>query len=126
MKKVFGAVLVLAMLAIVLGCDARQKAQEQARGMRSSNDVKMIVLDLHNQFDQTKKWPETVDLSGKTNPLTGDTPGYEYVAPTEFNESGYPVDTENTVVIYQLRNGQRDTSLPVGYANGSVRLLGSE
>jgi hypothetical protein len=40
------------------------------------------------------------------NPITGDNPGYEYVKP--------PDDTPlsaDPIIIYQLRNGQRDTSL---------------
>lgn len=47
------------------------------------------------------------------NPLTGDNPGYELVAPTP----------DRPVVMYQLRNGKRDESLEVLWADGGVRPL---
>jgi hypothetical protein len=49
------------------------------------------------------------------NPLTGDDPGYEYAQPPEGTTVGQAVP-----IIYQLRGGKRDSSLAVGYANGSV------
>jgi len=54
-----------------------------------------------------------------TNPATGDNPGYEYVKP-KGNWSASDFDGEQ-VILYQLRDGKRDTSLKVGYADGSVR-----
>ena len=48
------------------------------------------------------------------NPLTGDNPGYELVAkPTG----------RNPVWMYQLRQGKRDDSLDVLFADGTVRPL---
>jgi hypothetical protein len=49
------------------------------------------------------------------NPLTGDDPGYEYVIPAE----GDPI--EETVMLYQLRGGQRDETLAKCYQSASVR-----
>jgi hypothetical protein len=49
------------------------------------------------------------------NPLTGDSPGYEYVKPPEGTKP-----SEHVVILYQLRAGKRDSSLSVGYANGAV------
>jgi hypothetical protein len=47
-------------------------------------------------------------------PPTGDNPGYEYVKTTS-DAAG-----STTIVIYQLRGGKRDASLPVAFADGSV------
>jgi hypothetical protein len=49
------------------------------------------------------------------NPLTGDDPGYEYVKPAE----GDPLET--TVMLYQLRGGTRDTTLPKCYQSAAVK-----
>ena len=82
------------------------------------------------------EWPERLDtvsdnLKGGDaifrellkNPVTGDDPGYEYVKP-EGKLDGPGFDSQQ-VILYQLRDGKRDTSLKVGYADGSVRPLGS-
>ena len=50
------------------------------------------------------------------NPVTGDYPGYEYVKPE-------PDASPNTVILYQLRDGERDVELEVLYYDGSVREL---
>ena len=47
------------------------------------------------------------------NPLTGDSPGYEYVKPTD--------PTKEEPMVYQLRKGKRAEDLAIGYSNGSVR-----
>ena len=51
------------------------------------------------------------------NPVTGDNPGYEYIKPTG------GANLNGTVMIYQLRSGQRDLNLPVARADGSVGAL---
>jgi hypothetical protein len=58
------------------------------------------------------------------NPLTGDDPGYEYVKP-KGNLNDKRFDSQQ-VILYQLRGGKRDTSIKVGYADASVRMLGTK
>ena len=71
------------------------------------------------------KWPESLNdtkeyLDDKKlaellkNPLTGDNPGYEYVKPTVARPD------PKTILVYQLRDGKRDMSLPVVYTNGKM------
>jgi hypothetical protein len=86
--------------------------QSQTRYALSSIYMKQIMIDVMEHFDRTELFPDSVDLTGRVNPITGDDPGYEYVKPAK-----YDLDT---VVIYQLRYGERDTSLPVAFADGSV------
>ena len=54
-----------------------------------------------------------------TNPLTGDFPSYGYIKPNRLDIPDIQIDS--TVVLYQLRKGQRAHDLPVGLASGSVR-----
>lgn len=49
-----------------------------------------------------------------TNPVTGDYPGYEYVMPKDSPNSA------TAIVLYQLRNGQRDLTLNALYGDGHV------
>jgi hypothetical protein len=78
-------------------------------------------------------WPDRLDqikdgVGGEAvmarlmkNPLTGDDPGYEYVKPKgKIDDKDFDSDQ---VILYQLRGGKRDTSVKVGYADGSVRML---
>ena len=71
------------------------------------------------------KWPESLNnvqeyLDDKKlaellkNPHTGDNPGYEYVKPTVARPD------PKTILVYQLRDGKRDMSLPVVYADGKT------
>ena len=71
------------------------------------------------------KWPESLNnvqeyLDDKKlaellkNPHTGDNPGYEYVKPTTARPD------PKTILVYQLRDGKRDMSLPVVYADGKT------
>lgn len=74
------------------------------------------------------RWPDTLDAIAPhvdgdlgqllANPVTGDDPGYEYVKPAGPVEV---IDPSRTVILYQLRGGQRDLSLSVGYADTSVQ-----
>ena len=57
------------------------------------------------------------------NPVTGYQPGYEYVKPPDWVRNT-PL-AERVVILYQLRQGGRAADLPVGYANGQVRLVQS-
>ncbi len=114
-----------------VGCsDAQQRAD-------SSSNLKELARAVLKYEADNQAWPATLgdlqpvvgtsdDLGtiggGKDyaalvkNPLTGDNPGYEYVKPAETPES-----FANTIILYQLRGGNRDESLPVGFLDGSVR-----
>ena len=113
------AALAAALAVGVLGCDGR------ATALLSSSH--MASLSKAIQYYRTEKgeWPDRLEqvkpyadgfATLVANPLTGDSPGYEYVKPT-----GGPLSDH--VILYQLRGGTRDTTLNVGYADGSVRRL---
>ena len=70
------------------------------------DDLETIKQVMRDQMEFTQ---EDID-SAMTNPLTGDSPGYEYVKPSD--------EKPETVVLYQLRGGQRDTSLTATRADG--------
>jgi hypothetical protein len=103
----------------------QQAAQDAANQTISSNNVMALCLAIIAQRDQNSgAWPESLDevranVPGYdqliVNPVTKDNPGYEYVKPPD------GADAATTVIIYQLRGGARDESLPKGYADGSVR-----
>lgn len=127
-----GLVLAAFVALAVSGCsDARQE-------MASGNNLKELSCAIIKYHADNKSWPDSLGdvkpLIGKegplgvigkgkdfaaltTNPLTGDNPGYEYVKP--------PADVKSsaaTIVLYQLRGGKRDATLPVAFLDGSVRL----
>ena len=120
------ALLLLFTLTTLTGCccPAINSAREAAQKAQSLNNIRQLCLAVMNYQQINEAWPETIDdLRSQVpdldmileNPVTMDNPGYEYVKP----EGEDPVLSE-TVIIYQLRNGQRDMTLPVGYADGSV------
>lgn len=130
LQTAFGRfVLMAAATLVACGCNDAKKKIESSDNLKQLSVAIIAYHDAHNAYpdslDQLKpmigqKGPIGVIGNGKDyaalirNPLTGDDPGYEYVKPgAEGNES-------TTIVLYQLRNGKRDTSLPVAYANGSV------
>ena len=107
-------------------CAGIEDAREAAREAQSRNNMQMLVLAALNYETSNGAWPESLEDLREftpdfdnvvTNPVTMDNPGYEYVKPV--------VDEDmvlyDTIILYQLRNGVRDTSLAVGYADGSVR-----
>jgi hypothetical protein len=110
-----------------MGCGAAKSAREAARKTQSANNMKQITLAILELQQETGKWPEKLDeISVKLgplmadimkNPVTGDNPGYEYVRPQD-DESRSDVP-----MLFQLRNGKRDTSLRVGFTSGAVRDL---
>lgn len=117
--------LVLAItVSLVVGCGAAEQARLK---MQSVNNMKMLLIAMLNYEKVNEQWPDKVaDIHDQlennvdmyvTNPVTGENPGYEYVKPE--GEAG-----SDTIVLYQLRDGKRDTELPVGYADGSVRKIG--
>jgi hypothetical protein len=104
------------LLSICVGCDLGHAPQAEAR-LRSSNQMKELILGIKCYRDVNDgQWPNGLsDIKPfltdthfnvlMSNPITGDIPGYEYVKPTD------EVDLKTTVVLYQLRNGQRATDL---------------
>ena len=113
-----------ALLVTLVGCgSARQAALE----VKSVNNMKQIILEAHTYKDRTGEWPEGLAALTEQNPglapmlknpITGDDPGYEFVKPTEAEPGA------DTPLLYQLRGGQRDESLGIGYADASVRKPG--
>jgi hypothetical protein len=103
----------------------QQAAQDAANRIASSNNVMALSLAIIAHRDQNGgQWPDSLDqikanIPGYdqliVNPITKSNPGYEYVKPAD------DADLASTVMIYQLRDGARDESLPKGYADGTVR-----
>jgi uncharacterized protein (TIGR03067 family) len=100
--------------------------REAALRTSSHNNMKHITFALLDYYKAKQQWPDKLDDSlpflevGKSvfeNPLTGDNPGYDYVKPTAPLED---IPTAETIVLYQLRNGQRDRKLAVAYLDGQV------
>ena len=130
-NRLIGMVLAVCVALVVAGCSNAKQRVESAANLK---DLSRAVLKF--QADNGA-WPATLaDLmpvigtsdelgeigGGKDyatlvrNPLTGDDPGYEYVKP--------PADVESmsgTIVLYQLRDGKRDSTIPAAYLDGSVR-----
>lgn len=117
---VFGLVL-----ATCIGCGSHAKSEAE-----SSLNMKQLSAAVLGYNDKNSKWPDKLDdakpfigaggpdyATLMKNPLTGDDPGYEYVKPTG-------TDNSKTAMIYQLRDGKRDESLPAAFADGSVRRIG--
>ena len=76
--------------------------------------------------ENNKQWPASLDEikdrvqdfdQVMVNPVTGNNPGYLYVAPKSNSNSS------RTVMLYQLNEGKVDRTLGVGYADGHVSLL---
>jgi hypothetical protein len=107
----------------LVGCG--NKAEDSRQNMHK---LQLAMIEYATNHDGI--WPDRlVQIEDKvggeaalakllTNPLTGDNPGYEYVKPQgKDNDAGFG----SQVVLYQIRGGKRDTTLQVGYADGSVR-----
>lgn len=117
------------MLGVCLGCNLGEAPHAEAQ-LKSSNQMKELILSIRNYREVNGQWPDSIsDVKPlltdthldmlMSNPVTGDIPGYEYVKPT------YEADLETTVILYQLRNRQRATDLPAGYADNRVAEIGS-
>jgi len=74
--------------------------------------------DLQEYFDTPEQFQRALH-----NPVTREHPGYEYIKPPDWVRNT-PL-AERVVIVYQLRQGRRAADLPVGYANGQVRLVRS-
>ncbi|MGI9445601.1 MAG: protein kinase domain-containing protein, partial [Rubripirellula sp.] len=122
-------------------CQRRQKeggmdihtpgVREAALRTSSHNNMKQITFALLDYYKANQQWPDKLDALlpslevGKSvfeNPLTGDNPGYDYVKPTAPLEN---ITAAETIVLYQLHNGQRDRQLCCAYLDGEVRLITS-
>lgn len=121
--KAGAAIAVSVIMMPVTGCGA--PAAEAV--LQSSNQMKELILAIRNYEDVHEGWPDSLDQVGNLvdsdlnvlmqNPITGDNPGYEYVPPSADS------DPSTTVILYQLRDGRRDTNLRVGFADGRVAEL---
>ena len=114
-------------ICMFVGCGLDNAPSAKAQ-LDSSNQMKELILAARLYHDSNNdQWPDKLsDVATLTetgldqlmkNPITGDNPGYEYVKP----EDG--ADLKTTVILYQLRNGQRATDLKVGYADNRVTEL---
>ncbi len=116
-------------LAICVSCGLGQAPQAEAQ-LKSSNQMKELMLGIMNyRTVHDGRWPDNLSeieglMSGTnfeqlmSNPVTGDNPGYEYVKPSD------SADPATTVILYQLRGGQRATDLRVGFADNHLSEIG--
>jgi len=107
----------------------------QSEEARSLPGVQAWVARLEEFYHRHQRWPDHLEdlqegfdtpeelQQALHNPVTGQHPGYEYVKPPDWVRNT-PL-AERVVILYQLREGRRAHDLPVGYANGQVRLLRS-
>ena len=125
-RKLF--VIVLLSIGGMTGCvDIHTPgARDAALRLSSRNNMKQIVLALLQHYEEKQQWPDGLDellplLENNRavfeNPVTGDNPGYEYVKPSGSLEE---IKAADTIVLYQLRNGQRDRKLAVAHLDGQV------
>ena len=124
----FRAAAFFALLAAA-GCgrDTAENSREQMH--------KLFNGLLASAQKNTGAWPDRLDqvkpyVGGDVefallikNPLTGDSPGYEYAKPPV---GMYATDLGQYVILYQLRGGQRDLKAKAAYADGSVRVPGGK
>ena len=111
--------ILLILVCLSLGCT---KVEEPNPELDSRMNMKFICIALLETYEETQEWPESLDdfVTDKTllnNPLTGDKIGYQYIKPTEPLED---IDAENTIVLYQISNGNPDEKLAVAYLDGRV------
>lgn len=120
--------IVLSSIVWMAGCVDIQTpgVRDDAQRLGSRNNMKHITLALLQHYKEKQQWPDGLDEllpfleNNETvfeNPLTGDNPGYEYVKPSAPLEE---IKATETIVLYQLRNGQRDASLAAAYLDGQV------
>jgi hypothetical protein len=115
--------LAILLVAGAIGCGGRAELESQS--IRNMEELAGAVWEYRESFG---KYPEDLEDIEKfvgggesfdrviANPLTGDNPGYEYVKPPEDT----PL-TADPIIIYQLRNGQRDTRLTAFALDGTAR-----
>ena len=127
--RLFRLAALAALALAVSGCTAKKYRE-------SSDNLKQLSVAVIAYNEENKAWPDSLaqlkPLIGKQgplgvigngkdfatltkNPLTGDDPGYEYAKPAN------PAASSTAILLYQLNRGKRDSSLPVAFADGSVR-----
>jgi hypothetical protein len=122
---------------------AVQRVDAAKRKMETSARMRWLAIAVQDYHAENKSFPDSLQdlkpLFGKgkgskhlqfsyqiledigltsfeqvlANPWTGESPGYEYVKPTQ------PV--ASTPIIYQLKNGQRVMDHLIGYYDGSIK-----
>jgi hypothetical protein len=109
----------------LFGCGGSDNAKEE-----SISKMEKLAGAVYEYYDIEKKWPESFDVPEfqedvggsdefkklMDNPLTGDNPGYQYVKPPD----GTPKNSD-VIIIYQLRDGQRDLTVDAFALDGTVR-----
>lgn len=127
-------IIVLVIAAGAYGFSEAKRARNKAYDVASRHNIKQLATGIINYAAQHQEYPDSLEpikvtmeaggvsfSSTMNNPLTKDSPGYEYVKPaTKWMEE----DPDQIIVIYQLRNGVRALDLAVGYASGSARDMG--
>ena len=127
----------LARLCSFLLCGAFLASCSDKRSEQSEKNMKDLYGSIRGFSIDSGRWP--VNLAevkatwyGQkeerfsqliTNPKTGDKPGYEYVQPNMPVGVIEKEKSETTVLLYQLRNGMRDTNRPALFVDGSIRPL---
>jgi hypothetical protein len=119
-----------------------QRKKDLPLAIASGENMTALCLGILSYHHEYGNWPDRLDdikpfigglspnptlgIIGKghdfafllRNPLTGDSPGYEYVKPPDETE-----EDSGTTVLYPLRDGRRDYDWGRGYANGIVDKL---
>jgi hypothetical protein len=126
-----GLVSLVLFVACTVGCGNRAELERQSiQNMEDLGGAIYEYYDFEKQATGEGKYPESLDLKEfqedvggpevfkqiMMNPLTGDSPGYEYVKPPD----GTPL-TADLIILYQLRNGHRDVTLDAFALDGTVR-----
>ena len=126
--------LILSTFLIAFAGCGLQRAPLAGKKAKSWNQMKALITGIILYRDSNdNEWPEELAQARELlegdhldfdelmhNPVTGDNPGYEYVKPPP------DADPKTTVILYQLREGRRDTTLRVGFADGHVSTSGSQ
>ena len=117
----------VAVLLFALLLPAIQAARMTAKKNSAGHKGRQLVLAALNHVSKYDEWPDDFDdmapfCEGKDglerlldNPATGDDPGYAYIKPSKDMHRA-----SETVVVFQLRNGEHATDLPVFYADGRI------
>ena len=131
-KKLFIGIgiVVLAVVAVGLFFVLRgsNEVVEDVEAKKQKIDVSQAIvkswktneLEWPDNLEQVKPLMEEADTDWLLNPITGDDPGYEYVKPTGDLTN---VHDATTVLLYQLRDGERDLDLQVCFRDHYVSLL---
>lgn len=122
MKKVTNLILIASVAVSIAACNGSGGFNKSEASRQNMHKIQLAMrenvangLGWPQSLDDVKDSIENFDQIMK-NPITGDDPGYEYAPPVRSGPE-YKI-----IILYQLRNGERNETLKVGYADGSVRL----